>query len=521
MLLKKGIKIKFAIGVLVVIIACTTTLTNWYLSINTLRNTLTENQQENNYRYAQKISVSTSELLDNIQQNLSTLANKIGHQDISQSNLDDWHAASSQYYNSLFTTDTKGIVQLMTPQVLPNNQNGVQPETKVVSDLMKKALKEKKPFISDPYLAQTGNLMILVSNPIFNMAGQFKGVVSGTIYLESESSLKRLLNQNECLNESSIFVVDRTGKIIYHPDVSRINESMADHPLIQSVIQGKSGYSQIFNNRGTDYFAGYVFIEETGWGVIAQTPSTVIEEPLRTLTRKMMVQSLPLLLVIILLAWIFTNRLIKPLNQLAQFSKEAILTKKTPSIQNLKFKSYLYEVRQLCQYIQKHIQLLNKQIQLDGLTGLYNRGSFELQIEELVNQKIPFSLIMFDIDFFKKVNDQHGHLVGDDVLRFLALTMQDMSRKEDLCYRYGGEEFTILLIDRDIKEAFALAERLRIKIAETPSPTGQPITISLGVSTYQKENHLPEEVIKKADTALYQSKNEGRNRTTIYQSHKK
>ena len=97
--------------------------------------------------------------------------------------------------------------------------------------------------------------------------------------------------------------------------------------------------------------------------------------------------------------------------------------------------------------------------------------------------------------------------------------MQDITRKEDLCYRY--EEFVILLTDKDIKEAFTLAERLRIKLAETLSPTGQPITISLGISTYQEEqDHVPQDVIGKADTALYQSKNEGRNRTTVYQSHK-
>ncbi|WP_249869590.1 sensor domain-containing diguanylate cyclase [Oceanobacillus saliphilus] len=516
MLQKKGITIKFAIIVLAVFTAFSATITNWYISNNSLRNTLIENRLENNYRYAQKVSISTSVLLNDMEQNLRTLAEIIGQQEFSQSDLDHWYAASSQYYNSLFTTDSDGTVQLMSPQVVPNNQNSVQPGTKIKSDLMKQALQEQKPFISNPYLAQTGNLVVLLSYPIFDTAGNYKGVVDGTIYLESESSLNGILNEHEFLNESSVFVVDRKGNIIYHPDVSRINESVADHPLIQSAIQGKSGSSQIINNRGTEYFSGYASVEETGWGIITQTPSSVIEAPLRTMTQKMIVQSLPLLVLIIWIAWIFTNRLTKPINKLAQFSKEATLTKKTPTAHNLEFKSSIYEVRQLCQYIQKHIQLLNKQVHRDGLTGLYNRRSFDLQIEELVHQKIPFSLIMLDIDNFKKVNDKYGHLVGDDVLRFLALTMKDMSREEDLCYRYGGEEFTILLTEKNRQEAFTLAERLRTKIAETPSPTGQPITISLGISTYQEENHKPEEVIKKADTALYQSKNEGRNQTTVY-----
>lgn len=520
MLPKKGIKVKFVMSILVLVIAFSVTATNWYISSKTLRDNLIENRQENNYRYAQKIAISTSDLLDDIQQNLSTLANKIGQHEFSQSDLDNWYDASNQYYNSLFTTDSNGIVQLMTPSVVPNNKSSVRPGTKITTDLMKKNLKEQKPFISDPYLAQTGNLMILASHPVFDKAGQFNGVVIGTMYLESDSSLNSLLSQHEFLNESSVFVVDRTGRIIYHPDSSRVNESVADNSLIQRVMQGKNGFSQIINSRGIEYSSGYVYEEETGWGIIAQTPSSVIEVPLQSLTQKVIFQSLPLLMIIILLAWLVTNRLTKPINQLAQFSKEATLTKNIASIHNLKIKTHLYEVRELCEYIQKHIQLLNKQVQVDGLTGLYNRRSFDLQIEELVNEKVPFSMVMLDIDYFKKVNDQYGHLVGDDVLRFLALTIQDISREEDLCYRYGGEEFVILLIDKDVDEAYTLAERLRIKIAETPSPTGQPITISLGLSTYQDENQLPQDVINEADTALYQSKNEGRNRTTIYQLNK-
>src|SRR5690606_13900080 len=118
MLPEKGIKIKFVISLLVVLTVCSVTATNWYISTNALRTTVIENVQQNNFRYAQKLSISTSELLDNIQHNLSVLANKIGQEEFSQSDLDDWHAASGQYYNSLFTTDANGVVQLMPPKVV-------------------------------------------------------------------------------------------------------------------------------------------------------------------------------------------------------------------------------------------------------------------------------------------------------------------------------------------------------------------------------------------------------------------
>ena len=126
-------------------------------------------------------------------------------------------------------------------------------------------------------------------------------------------------------------------------------------------------------------------------------------------------------------------------------------------------------------------------------------------------------MIMIDIDNFKKVNDKHGHLVGDDVLRFIASIMEDVSRKEDLCYRYGGEEFAYLLRNKEVEDAYALAERLRLKLSYTPSPAGYPITISLGISTRQKDDKFPEDIIKRADSALYQSKRAGKNKTTIYE----
>ena len=94
-------------------------------------------------------------------------------------------------------------------------------------------------------------------------------------------------------------------------------------------------------------------------------------------------------------------------------------------------------------------------------------------------------MIMIDIDHFKKVNDTYGHLVGDDVLKFLSSLINDMTRKDDLCFRYGGEEFGILVQDMNMEEVLKIAERLRIKVADTMNPTGKPITISLGIAPYQ------------------------------------
>ena len=91
---------------------------------------------------------------------------------------------------------------------------------------------------------------------------------------------------------------------------------------------------------------------------------------------------------------------------------------------------------------------------------------------------------MLDIDFFKKVNDTFGHLKGDDVLIYLARTMQELSREGDLCFRYGGEEFAIIVPYGDAETATVISECLRMKLESTPFPTGDVITVSLGISVY-------------------------------------
>ena len=139
-----------------------------------------------------------------------------------------------------------------------------------------------------------------------------------------------------------------------------------------------------------------------------------------------------------------------------------------------KIKSTIYEVKQLYhsidlafQEIKDHINQLDTAIQTDALTGLANRRTFDLVINEQIQNHSPFSLIFLDIDFFKKVNDTFGHLVGDDVLKFLSHTMQELTRDGDLCFRYGGEEFAIIVPYGDHDTAIDIAERLRMKVEST------------------------------------------------------
>jgi diguanylate cyclase (GGDEF)-like protein/PAS domain S-box-containing protein len=158
--------------------------------------------------------------------------------------------------------------------------------------------------------------------------------------------------------------------------------------------------------------------------------------------------------------------------------------------------------------------------QSDPLTGVANRRCFFQRANEEFERARRFgralSLVMLDIDHFKRVNDRWGHAAGDRVLRALCENCAQLLRKVDLLARVGGEEFAVLLPDTDLEGAWQLAERLRVGAAGRAVPEeGESIrfTVSAGVATLLPSDTLLEEVLRRADRALYEAKGAGRNRT--------
>ena len=157
---------------------------------------------------------------------------------------------------------------------------------------------------------------------------------------------------------------------------------------------------------------------------------------------------------------------------------------------------------------------------LDGLTAVHNRryflDSLERELASAHRHENPLTLVMLDIDHFKEINDQRGHLCGDAVLKELAQRIRRRIRREDLFARYGGEEFAAILTITGLEGGLKFAESLRRLVAERPFEfDGQSIsvTISLGVTTMLREAEVDAaELIGRADERLYQAKREGRNR---------
>jgi diguanylate cyclase (GGDEF)-like protein len=152
----------------------------------------------------------------------------------------------------------------------------------------------------------------------------------------------------------------------------------------------------------------------------------------------------------------------------------------------------------------------------DALTGLYLRGVFDFSIDRLVQEHLrfekPLSLLMIDIDDFKRVNDELGHHVGDEVLRRVGRTILSSVRSADFPARYGGEELVVVFPETELADAFALADRLRTEIHDHTASAGPAVTVSMGVSALRNPDVVSTtDLLWRADKALYAAKGAGKN----------
>ena len=165
-----------------------------------------------------------------------------------------------------------------------------------------------------------------------------------------------------------------------------------------------------------------------------------------------------------------------------------------------------------------------EEAQRDYLTGFYLRDTLYLFLKELITDaklnKKCFSILLIDLDHFKKYNDRFGHLFGDELLEYVADTFPLFFPKEN-CFRYGGDEFVVILTNKEAREAFNLARRLKHNMAERPflfegkSYNAFKVSFSCGIANFPSDGQTASELLKRADDAMYFSKRHGRNLITI------
>ncbi len=181
---------------------------------------------------------------------------------------------------------------------------------------------------------------------------------------------------------------------------------------------------------------------------------------------------------------------------------------------NRKIRETLTQLHAAQHQLEDQNKVLQRQSVTDSLSGLYNRLKLDKDIAQEIKRaersNTPFSLILMDIDHFKQINDTHGHLIGDDVLKEFAALLQSQTRSSDILGRWGGEEFLLLCPDCPLDGAKTRAEDLRTTIAAHTFAHIGPLTASFGVATYHPGEH-PNALLKRADLALYRAKEKGRN----------
>ncbi|WP_303525750.1 GGDEF domain-containing protein [Caloramator sp. CAR-1] len=162
---------------------------------------------------------------------------------------------------------------------------------------------------------------------------------------------------------------------------------------------------------------------------------------------------------------------------------------------------------------------IKKEAEIDPLTGLYNRKVLDKEIDNLIKQNVNFSIVIFDLDDFKKVNDTYGHLAGDQVLKEFANVIKKVIRKTDIACRFGGEEILIILKGLSKEQAYIIAERIREKLEESNiiiNGNSINVTVSGGIASYPEDANNIKELLNKADAALYiEGKSKGKNKIAI------
>ncbi|MDF3832569.1 sensor domain-containing diguanylate cyclase [Cupriavidus basilensis] len=489
-----------------------------YSSYRVQRDLLIRNTLEANRVYAAKLAESTETHLDSTMQQLAYSARVLA------SNMDvparlaeeaDRLRLQTRSLNSVAIVRRDGTLVAVSPATLR------VAGTSVKTDWGHALLTTRTPAISEPFISSTGRLIIFISHPIIDAEGRLLGYLGGTIYLNAKNMLHTILDRHYYRDSSYVYVVDRKGTIIFHPDNTHVGKSIIKNAVVRAVTGGEAGSQDVQTLYGVDMLAGYAPVKSTGWGIVVQKSTETTLANLNHLALVTFGNSIPFLLLSLVFIWWFSRLISRPLGQLAENARMVATPDGMGKIE--KILCWYLEADRLKKALLRGMSLtsseldkLNQQTITDALTGLRNRRGLANALDLYRQAGQSFAAITLDVDHFKAINDRYGHDVGDQVLKHIAGLMRAGSRGGDMASRSGGEEFVILLPGSSQENAFHIAERLREAVERTPNPTGGVITISLGVAHFPSSAEAVGEVLKQSDIALYQAKRSGRNKTVSY-----
>ncbi|MDU2064160.1 MAG: sensor domain-containing diguanylate cyclase [Sporomusaceae bacterium] len=364
-------------------------------------------------------------------------------------------------------------------------------------------------YISDVLKSVMNFKVITIAVPIMNN-GQVTGAVIGSIKLD-RSTFASLFDNKRFGRNGYIALLDRQGTIVYHPNKERIGQNTAYFDQLDH----EEGAKMLTAPSETMQYVGYSKVPDLGWIVTVSTPTEDIVRSRNMLVYENLFLSLLGIIAIIVIGLYIAKGYTAALEQLIQ----SFSSLKKGNYKKLNPLDYAKEFRQMALVYNNTIETLaeihtnlEEAADKDSLTGAYNRRAFDQELSRCQTDLCAESigLLLLDIDYFKRLNDTDGHLVGDDILKKFTKIMQDIAGNQAV-FRFGGDEFAIILRNFSKEELFALAETIRL--SSQTSLNG--CTVSIGLAKFPDDITSLDELVACADKALYLSKR-SKNKVTLY-----
>jgi len=402
-------------------------------------------------------------------------------------------------------------------------------------DYIRYPLAEGKNYLSDVVITVASPLpVIFVSNTV-KQNGQPVGVLALSINLWNQDNVfQSLVYGFQEKRHANIYVVDRQGTIVFHKDKQWVGKTI-NPDILSEIAAGedrdeKQGIIDNISTEEGNVALAYARLKTNNWMVINEISHRQIYA-MSKIARVMSLGTMALVFVLGLLASVlFAKIILKPLGAITIATEQVAAGDLTRPIEykgHGDFKELIKNFNRMTANLRFQYDELEKISLQDYLTGLANRRYFEqqlkLELERACRLGHVSTVLMLDIDDFKKINDRFGHLEGDKALKALSTELNKAVREVDLPARYGGEEFIVLLPETSLEQASIVAEKIREKISriQLPSRKGNiAFTISIGIAGTEQDPNLGcasvdeacQSIIKHADKALYQAKRNGKNR---------
>ncbi|HET6778692.1 MAG TPA: diguanylate cyclase [Gemmatimonadales bacterium] len=387
--------------------------------------------------------------------------------------------------------------------------------------------------------ASLAKAILLVAVPVQRADGRIVGALAARLNLRGAEQSLRDFTPGAA---GRIYLVGSNGRVMVSSLASsaELMQVSVAPALLKRLTTNQGRVTGYENLAGIDVLGSLKQVPRVGWAVMAEIPTDAAYHQVRRFRDMTLAIVAGLLLGVTAIAYYLALIIVRPLERLTKGAAEVAegdlavdLPTANGEVGELTYVfnhmvGRLRESRQQLDAVNETLRERNEELERlsasDSLTGLSNRRILTQRLsEELLRsqrQNHSFTVVMLDVDHFKKYNDAHGHPAGDEVLKRVANILRTSTRAGDCTARYGGEEFAVLLSGKGAEEATQLAERIRERVAEEEFTAGR-ITISAGIAEFPGHGHTAEAVISSADEALYQAKREGRNRVACAQKKQK